>query len=215
MELIAVETSRFLNLFLARRLAGQLYMPSACQALVDRYRFVVRPSSIEEMTKDPISFGHGVFEDVAIDSFDIYSDGIIATSKSPTDVLDAFVSDVVAWSNVELNLDRVETHKISKMYESHILIKSDKDLLKPLNELSDVSKAMSGSMKKATGQDVKFQPFGLTFAADHSVIPGLKPIAFRLERKASTEFEMGYYVSSAPLRTKDHLHILQKIEHLA
>jgi hypothetical protein len=214
-ELIAVESSRLLNLFLARRLVGQLYMPDACRAFAERYRFASFPETLAQMTTEPVEFSHGSFGPSAIDEFKIFGDGVIVGARAPTDVLDEFLQDVTAWSKSELGFDRVETHTVSKMYESHIMFRSERDMLRPLGALGDISKMLAASVKKATNQDVKFDPFGLLLAADHSSIVGLKPIAFRLERKAGIEFSMDYYSSSAPLRTKDHFSLIQKLEALA
>ena len=189
-------------------------MPAACEAFVERYSFSSFPQSIDEMAKEPISFAHGLFNGAAIESFDIYSDGVIISSKSSTDVLDNFLADLNAWSKSKLGLDRVETHTISRLYESHVMVRTDKNILKPLSQLAEMSKLLSAGVKKASGQEVVFEPFGIALAPDSSKTVGLKPIAFRLERKAGIEFPMHFYLSSAPLRTKDHIALLQRLDGL-
>ncbi len=215
MELISIENSRLLSLFLARRLAGQLYMPDACHAFVERYRFASFPATIEQMTAEPITFGHGVFGDATISELSIFNDGVLIAAASPTDNLDSFLADVMKWSKSTLGLDRIETHAVSKMYESHVLFRTDRDILAPLGVFGDLCRQVSSGIKKATGQDAKFETFGFFLSADHAIGPGLKPVTFRIERKATLEFSMGYYVSSAPLRTKDHVAILQKLDALS
>jgi hypothetical protein len=211
-ELIAVELSRLVSLFLARRLAGQLYLPTACRAFVERYRFSAFPESVEQMAKEPMNFGHGLFGDVAIESFEIYSDGVVIVSRSPTDVLDEFLADVTNWCKSELGLDRIETHTVSRIYESHLLFRSDQEILRSLVPLADIGRLLSSGLKKVSNQDVKFEPFGVSLASDQSTVTGLRPIAFRVERKAGIEFSRNYYISSAPLRTKEHIALLKKLE---
>ena len=215
MELIAVENSRLLSLFLTRRLAGQPYMPDTVRALVERYRFSAFPQSLDQMKSEPIVFSHGIFAGVAIDGFNMFGDGVIISARAPTDILDEFLVDVTDWSKSALGLDRLETHSVSKMYESHVTFKTERDILKSINGFSEISKLLSAGLKKATSQSAEFDPFGIMMAVDHSVLSGLKPIAFRLERKAGLEFSMNYYSSGAPLKTKDHLAVLQKIHHRA
>jgi hypothetical protein len=72
--LIAVERSQLVNLFLARRLSGQLHAPATNVAFVERYQFATHPRSIEEMTKEPVSYGHGLFGDTAIEDVSARSD---------------------------------------------------------------------------------------------------------------------------------------------
>ncbi|WP_139247207.1 hypothetical protein [Hyphomicrobium sp. NDB2Meth4] len=214
MELVGFELSRLVSLSLTRRIAGQIYWPAALHALVERYHFSRHPSSYKEMTEEPISFAHGAFGDVAIDTFDIYSDGIIVTSRSRTDVLDEFVADVTEWMKVEFGMERLETHTISKIYESHILVRSDPTLLKVLEPLNEIAELLAIRLNKVSRQDAKFQPFSLALAADQSTLTGLKPIPFRVERKVGLEFATNLYVSSAPLPTNEHLAVLSKLEEL-
>ena len=212
MELIAVEQSRLVSLFLTRRLAGQLYMPTASAAFVERYRFAQHPSSIEDLSAEPIRFGHGIFRDAAIGEFNIYSDGVMIASHSPTDLLDAFLADVLDWANVSLGLDRIETHSISRIYESHVCIHSNRDFLKVLRPLEDLAKLVTTGLKKCSKFQADFIPVGFTFAADHTSIAGLKPAPFKLERRPGVEFSRQLFISSAPLPTKDHLVVLQRLE---
>jgi hypothetical protein len=213
-ELIAVERSQLVNLFLARRLSGQLHAPAVNVAIVERYQFATHPRSIEEMTKEPISYGHGLFGDTAIEAFDIYSDGVVVSSKSDTEVLDAFMGDVLDWTKSAFGLDHIEIHTISKVYESNILFRSDPNLLDVLSPLMELSEAISDYLSKTSSLEARFLPFGLIFAADTSTIAGLKPAPFRVERKAGLEFSMNIYASTAPLRTRDHLALLRTLEAL-
>lgn len=211
MELIAVENSRLVNLFLARRLVGQLYLPEACQALVHRYKFAGFPQSLEQMNAVPVAFSHGKFADTAIEDFNIFGDGVSISARAPTDALDDFLADVTTWSKSELGLDRIESHSVSKIYESHVVFRTKHNILRAVAAYTDVAKQISAGLKKATNQLAVFEPFGFTLAADSAEIHGLKPIPFRLERKSGIEFPLNYYYSSAPLRTKEHLAVLQKL----
>ena len=83
MELVGFENTKVIDLFLAARPEGQPYWPSAVAALVDRYKFSGFPTTIEELGGERVSFKHGLFDGSAIETFDIYPDGIIVASKSP------------------------------------------------------------------------------------------------------------------------------------
>jgi hypothetical protein len=113
-----------------------------------------------------------------------------------------------------LALKRLETHKVNCIYESTLLVRSNARILQSLDALAPIQEFISKSLKTATGLEAKFEPFGLTLAADHSLIPGLKPVNFRLERRGGLSFDTNYYLSQAPLRTPDHLKLLERLEKL-
>jgi hypothetical protein len=215
MELIGFENTQLTELFLASRPEGQLFLPPAVAALVERYKFSTFPIKLEELTGDRVSFRHGLFNGSAIDVFDIFRDGIIVSSKSPSDLLDGFVKDVCAWMEAGVSLHRVETHPINRNYESHLIIKSQAPLLKALDALAETTNMVGHALKSANGLEVKFRPSGFSFSADHTHIAGLKPTPFRVERKVGVPFEANYYYSSAPLPTQSHLKILEKLEKLS
>jgi hypothetical protein len=209
MELVAIDNSRVLRLFLTRRLSGQMYMPELCRSYSERYHFVVSPQSFEDMTSDPVSFSHGLFASSAIDQFSIYEDGVTVSAKADTELLDAFLDDVIDWSKTKFGLDRVETQAVSKSYESHIVFRSKKNILRPLSAYHEVASVIATGFKKATGQVAAFEPAGfVVMAADLSPAAVLKPIHFSMVRRG----EPGYYLSSAPMRTKDHLAVLSQLE---
>jgi hypothetical protein len=213
-ELIGYDMSRLVSLFLAAPTRGQLYLPRAMQLLVERYKFAGFPMRVEELTSERVNFKQGLFGDVAIDTLEIYGDGLIVSSKSNSDILDAFLDDLCEWMEGALGLRKIETHAINKAYESHIMVRSEANVLRPLDVLTSARELISDSLKKATGLDVKYEPFGIALSADTSTIASLKPIPFRIERRAGLAFETDYYVSAAPLRTKDHIRVLEKLEAL-
>jgi hypothetical protein len=63
------------------------------------------------------------------------------------------------------------------------------------------------------GQDVpEFEPTALTFSCDASKVKDIKPSMFTFERRAEEPFETGLYFSTAPLRTTDHIQLLNELE---
>ena len=60
----------------------------------------------------------------------------------------------------------------------------------------------------------RFHPGGIALAADHAEIAGLKPVAFRLERRGEIAYSENLYASLAPLPTNAHLALLTKLEKL-
>lgn len=213
LELVGIENSSLTALFLATRPDGQPHLPRAFGELIKRYSFVGFPTKVEELEAAKITFRQGVFKDVNITSLDLYGDGMVFTAKAPTNLLDALLVDLCEWMETTFGLKRVETHAINRSYESNVLIKSDAKLLKALDVLRPIQEFVSRAVKDTMGVDTKYVPFGISLAADHAELPsGLKPVAFRLERRAAFAFDTNFYVSTAPLRTQDHLKLLEKLE---
>lgn len=214
MQLISIESSRVILLFVAGRADGTPYLPDAAAALVERYRFVERPTKIEELTGERIHFGRGAFSGRQIEAFDIFSDGVIAEGKMPTEVLDEFLNDVIEWMEPTFGFKKIETHDISRTYDSNIIVQTDAKLLACIDAMSDLLKALSSSLHKANGMNHKFQSAGFSLAVDGADIAGLKPSPFRVERRAEIAFSKNLYFSAAPLPTKAHVEVLSRLEKL-
>jgi hypothetical protein len=212
-KIVNYDVSRLVALFIAAG-TGRLYLPKAVQMLAERYKFAGVPRTLEELSGERISFKHGVFNDTVVETFDVFNDGVVASARAPSDILDGFVRDLCDWMESAFGVQRVETHEINKNYESHLLIQSDAPLLRAIETLAPIQEMLSRSLKAATKLEARFQPFGLGIATDHALIPGLKPVAFRIERKATVAFDTNFYVSTAPLPSSEHIKILEQVERL-
>jgi hypothetical protein len=213
-KVINYDASKLVALFMASGL-GRVYLPNAVQLFVDRYKFAGVPKALDELSGDRLAFKHGLFRDTVIDQLDIYNDGVVVTARAPSDILDAFVGDLCEWMEISFGLGRIETHSINKSYESHLLVQSDAPVLHALETLAPVQDMLTHALKASTTLEAQFQPFGLSIATDHALIPGLRPIAFRIERKATVAFDTNLYVSGAPLPSAEHIKTLERMEKLA
>ena len=215
MELIGIERSRIVSLFLLSNPVAQPPIARLAEALVERYQFSLFPREMADLLKDKTEFGQGIFEGHRIDSVEVFTDGVVVTARSNSEVVDRFINDMREWAKSEFGLLPVETHTINKVYESHLIVSSKKNILDSLGRLSKISASIQILLKKSSGIDVELQPSGLSFAADDTKIAGLRPIDFRLERKVNSSFEKGVYYSRSPLQTNDHLRVLEMIESLS
>jgi hypothetical protein len=213
-KLLNIEHSRLTSLFITNRIEGQPAIPAAFAELIKRYSFAGHPTKIEELEANRITFRLGSFDNVSIESFEIYPDGVAVSAKAPTDLLDAFLTDVTQWMDAAFGLKRIETHDINRLYESTVVVQSSAPLLRPLDALQSIRQMISAALKAEIGLDAQFEPFSLGVATDHTKLPGFKPIPFRVERRAVIAFEKNYYYSQAPLRTADHLKVLESLEKL-
>jgi len=214
LKLLAIEMSRLTALFHVTRSTGQLYLPAAVSAISERYSFIGIPKSLEELTSDRIDMTQGQFQGNAIDSLEIYNDGIVIASRSDTEFIDIFFTDLCTWMADELGLAMIKTRSVDRIYDSHLIVETDENILGPLEALSDIGNMIESNLKSNCGLEVKFEPFGMSLAADQTQNAALKPTNFRIERRIGTEYSLNQFISTAPLTTKQHIRALEKLESL-
>ena len=215
MKLLEIEMSRVTALFRMTRRSGQPYLPHIVAQVAERYRFGSSPHSIDEQGGNRAEFRHGLFEGNAIEALEIYNDGIIVKSRSDTDFIDEFIVDFVAWLEGDHGYSMIETHTVSRMYDSTLLIETDRDVFQPFEAYAEILKMIEKALQDSSGLEIAYQNFGLTLSADQTRNSALKPAPFRFERKEGIEFSRHQFYSTAPLKTKQHLGILERLEQLS
>lgn len=195
------------------RFMGQLYLPDVLESLITKYRFVEYPQKLSQPGSS-ITFKHGKFDNIAIDSFEIYDDGIAVSSNSNSKIIDDFIIEFTKWIKDEFGVDTYIAHTINKNYDSNIIFSSDRSPLKALERIDEFSTHISTVLKKTNGMDHKFTPFGISFAPNELVSDFLMPSPFRIERKVGADSSLHQYISSAPLPTDDHINAIELLETL-
>lgn len=211
MKLIAVEMSRLTTLFQITKPTGQMFLPQAVAMINGRYAFSVSPDSFQEMSGSKIEFKHGLYDGHAIDELTIYSDGIVISARANTEFLDSYMKDLMDFVENELELEIIRTHSINKIYESNLIVEFSTSPLKALEQLEKVVDLVSKNLKSTSGLELEYEPFGIKFSSDDTKNPQLKPTSFAVERRVGIGYEMNLYFSTAPLKTHDHLEVLQAL----
>jgi hypothetical protein len=215
MKLLAVENSSLTVLFKATKPSGQLYLPAAAATLIGRYKFAGVPRSYQELSGERIEFKHGEFQGSALEELEIYSDGIVLKSRSNTDFLDAFFDDFCTFLTNDLGLALIQTHSINRIYESILLVEADPDVtLKPLNQIEELGRMIEGFLRDNSGLEVSYEPFGWALATDQTRNAALKPASFKIERRIGAEYSTNQFITGAPLKTEQHLKLLERLEAL-
>ena len=214
MKVLAIEMSRVTSLFQTARRSGQLYLPHVFTQLADRYSFVGTPNSLEDVRGSKAEFTHGLFDGIAIETLELYNDGIIVTSRSDSELIDKFMNDLIPWIEESFGLSIIHTHKISKMYDSTLVVETERDVFKPLSAYIGIKKMIEKALWNSSNLEITFENFGLSLSADQTQNPALKPTPFRFERKVGIEFSLNQYYTTAPLTTKQHVEILEKLEQI-
>jgi hypothetical protein len=214
MKLLGIQETGVTNLFLAGSSTGGPGIFYAAAKVAERYQFKKVPSP-QELVSEKNVFEHGVFKNRPINSFEIYTDGVIVRSRTPSEDIEAFLDDLVSWMG-ELGLQRVDTHHVNKAYSSELLIEFNPGVFEIFDRLKPILALIGSEIAKATDQRVPpYQAAGFVLHTNQTQIAGMKPLPFRLERRFNTEFEKNLFYSAAPLPTKAHIKVLEQIEALA
>ena len=214
MQLVGIDQSRIVYFTQRTRPEGQLYLPDAVQKLVSRYFFAKFPS-VEELSRGAFSFSLGKFGDVQINELQIFPDGIIVSARAPTGVLDAFISDLLSWSEKEFGLVEAATPKPEKFIESAIIVKSATDLALSLAPRTDVAQILNRRFPEHIVSMGAYQLSGFLLDGDPTKFSSRpKPTRFVLERRLGSPFSENVFYSAAPLHTEDHLKVLSEFEAL-
>ena len=214
MKLLAIENSRLTALFHIARIRGQLFLPDAALMLVSRYNFSSYPQSYQDLSAEKLEFKHALFKESAIESLEIYRDGVVISARSDTDMIDSFFEDLCKWLEDELEISFIKTHSVDRIYESIIVFQTEKNVLSPLGALSELADSIQLGLKDNSGLTVKYEPFGWALLPDPAQNPALKSTVFRIERRLGIELTLQQFISTAPLKTKQHLALIEQLESL-
>jgi hypothetical protein len=217
MELMNVVKARAIWLFDSSDLnpRGKSLFPNLVDWLKDTYNFSKVPSSKTDYDETKaLAFLDGKFQVregtfVGVD-LRMYTDGFIADTRSSTDDSDAFLNAALQAVVREFDLVPGAEKTRRTTYGSEIVVRCDRPLISLNPRLRDVCLRLSNTLG-IQGKN-SFDMFGFTCAIDPSVPLPVQP--FRFERKLNTPFSENRYYSAAPLRTKDHLEILNELESL-
>jgi hypothetical protein len=198
-------------------------MTDVIPALSTRYQFVEAPTTLKDYTttEKAVEFGHGKLplkikgkkqEYILIQKLQIFSDGIVTQTSAGSEFADIMLDDVLNWFKKEYALEIVSESLDQRAYVSHVEVELSINLDR-LVAPADFIVGELGKLFKAYKQDLP--PYEVTsFALNYDLLKHRlpQPAAFQLERRGKQPFESNFYFSAAPLRTPDHLKLLEKIE---
>lgn len=177
----------------------------------DRYGFAQVPHTLEELNlKTGVSFLRGYFRGKIIDKLQLYENGLLCEAKENNSVCDDFLNDVFDWLPKQLN--RVLKQGEPRAYLSQVEVTSEIDLASTFGKLSSAGGLIS-DLLNAYGQKTDtyiVNGFKMHYDVEGKPLP--RGLEFIFERRAGELYSKNTYFSSAPLRTDDHLNVLEKIE---
>ncbi len=198
---------------------AMIYLPDAAKLIGDRYGFLRVPKTLEELNSATTGadFHHGKFtidtRTVRIERFQVFSNGLIAITRTDTDDANLFIDDVLNFASARFNAQVPEVPGPT-CYLSHLEVELQIQLEEGFPSLKSIADKISESVGKygLINPQARFQMTGLSFYIDTSNNPNTPVQPFTLERRVKKPFASNLYYSTAPLKTSEHRNILQHLE---
>ena len=183
--------------------------------LEERYGFLQGPNAVRDYDRaNGITFLKGIFRTEVIEKLQIFDVGILCEMSAPTEIADAFLDDLTSWANDNFNLGISKLSHPPSGYVSTLEFSSDFRLDTMMKPVSEIGIILSKFLN-ARGHDLPpYSGWGVRMNLDPG-LKNLKPGEFALEHRANKPFAERIYYSTAPLTTKEHLALLEKVEALA
>jgi hypothetical protein len=215
MKLLSIDSTRMTELFQARRADSQPNLPQLAAALAERYSFIGSPTSLAELTDNHIEFSHGVFENGSIEKLDVYNDGVVISARATSDFVEAFLNDFMHWIQEDLGMEVWTSRGVTRLYDSELVVELDPSVMNVLEQLNGISRKLSTMIAENCGMNIDYHALGFGYSCDQALSRGHVPSSFRLERRLASEFQLNQFISIAPLKTSQHLELLESIESAA
>ena len=186
------------------------------QAIATRYRFSTFPKHLLDYNKNnALEFNSGTFlkgpnEDLRV-GLTIYSDGVVGDSLSSTDNSEAFLEDMAQWAAKDHGLLFDGNSIVRKAHLSQLEVKFDTRLSFINPKLNFLPSRLYSQVVPFDGNATQYG-FGGFAVWPENMHKDTTLHVFRLEPKWNTTFAENIYFSSAPVRTQEHVAILQEIE---
>lgn len=197
-----------------------LYKPDLVRRIQAQYGFVGAPTTAQELLPldptEPLVFTHGKLSlgdrTIVVDKLSVFAQALSVASASTEDA-DLFLEDILQWSPTSVGRVFAEISP-RKIYISQLEVMLDAALERCFPMAVQFGQTLS-ALFKAYGyeQEVpRFQVYSLGMTPD----PALLRLAceFRIERRVGVPYESNVYFAQAPLRTADHIVILEQFEQI-
>ena len=196
-----------------------LYVPDVVQALQRLFGFVQSPSTATEMLPPaggPLRFQHGKCvhdgRTIVVESVELYPNAVaVQAARSTTDDADIAMEHLLtagAAFLAETSPQRLYVNQLDLTLDTHL------DWASPIAaRMGPMLSKMIASYNPQLPPDAfapGFRLASLSMLIDPSQFP--LPCDFRLERRAGMAYSENRYFSQAPLRTDDHIAMLNEME---
>jgi hypothetical protein len=222
LRVVSFESSRVTQLFPLEEFApvAGTDSPSVLSQIAQRYGFSIIPSitTRDDLNTKGLVFGMGHFQfegqPFVISDFGVYTDGIVAVSER-SEWSEAFLADVTSWVKNEFGFREI-SGDVRTLFNSTIIVDFETSPSNLLKNFQQITQSINERAVLLTAEKRQMDFARLDFEVDKRTVPGHIALPkFVIERRAGVDFAQERYFCSAPMRTSDHLEVLQEIERLA
>jgi hypothetical protein len=216
MKVISVTLARSMWLLDPRTLNAQgRSLLDTLLATSSRYRFAKSPQHLLDLNAEKaLEFVAGTFEikgEPKRVGLIVYNNGLTADSLSSTDDSDAFLEDLTQWLTKEHKLAIQPDGIIRKYYYNQLEVECEYALSLLNPKLQRLSEKISSLCLTLDGSPRSFEMAALGIWPQ-DVGEKEAPPGFRFERKIGAPLSKNLYFSQAPLRTQEHISVLEELE---
>lgn len=180
-----------------------LNLTKACEA---RYGFLEAPRVLADYDLSKgITFIHGYFHQrFVIDKFQVFANGILVEAKVGTYECEEFLDDVIEWVTAHGGIE-IDASETKSFYVSQVEVELIAPLSESFSKFRDFGHEVSDVMRSYGHILPDMEVSALALSSD--------PVAqFKIERREGAAPNARLYFCAAPLRTSDHLGLLEKAE---
>jgi hypothetical protein len=195
------------------------YIYPLLAATAEKYRFLKYTQPIELDPKDPtkpILFSSGRFQNRSEEEIEVelqlFQDGLVADTRSSTDDSDMFIDELLEWAIAEFGL--VPSPTVSRIYLNELWVHTDKPLTLLNPKLQNLINHINSLYNEYSSKPLVFDLAAVGIWNDRTVAPNNFFSPFKFEKAEMARFEENRYYSIAPLRTSDHITILDELEQI-
>lgn len=191
---------------------GRLYTPDIAREVVERYAFKTFPKSPEEWDESKgVTFESGKSGEHVIEKVVLYNWGITLDTRTDTSVSELLLTDALSWLMAKQNIEFDTSIITRRSYLSQVSFHSDIQLFSLHPVLEFLAQAITKSVTEDLRLPSKFEASGVLLALDPAEQRVPLP-RFTIERRERSAFSDGKYFSSAPLKTRTHIELLNYLE---
>lgn len=226
MQVVSTQLGRLVFILNIDELLPQsgIDVPEALSMVTERYGFASSPTlqdSIQKAREQGFPFKVGKFVSKEgskknIQDFTIWNDGLVVNAYT-TDDAEAFIDDFFSWGTEALGLRVNPSLNRIRAYLSEVVVGFDCSVDLAVRRFEAISTTIQETLKRTYENDFPLiQISSIGFDYDRSkALNAISALAsFRLDRRVNHPYTDNVYFSQAPLRTEDHLHILESVETL-
>jgi hypothetical protein len=191
---------------------GKVFVPDLMTAIAERCEFRKFPQDFGKKKEEAGAvFEIGKWNDQPINKLTIFNDGVVIETNSDTSDTDTTLEQLLMWAKKEIGITYESEMIRRKHFTSQLVIYSDMqlDALHPI--LRELAAFVSSDASKQADHQHVYRTAGITLSTN-TLESKFAPTAFSIERRIDVPDSNKKYFSTAPLRTKDHLALLEKFE---